>query len=239
MSQKVQVTKARMLDNQTPFAIKEAYNQLRTSLMYTSKGEGICPVYAVTSAEASDGKSTIISNLAVSFAQANKKVLLIDADMRRPVQHQHFDLSRKRTGLSELLSSIAKYDASLVANPMPYLYVLTSGAIPPNPSELLLGEKLEELLTIWRKEFDVIFIDLPPVDIVSDPLSVSPLIDGYILAVRANKTDSRHLHSAVAKLKQINAKLLGVVLTATNFKSEKGYKYKYKYYRNKYEYVSS
>ena len=92
---------------------------------------------------------------------------------------------------------------------------------------------------IWRKEFDVIFIDLPPVDIVSDPLSIAPLIDGYILAVRANKTDSRHLHSAVTKLNQINAKILGVVLTAANFKSEKGYKYKYKYYRNKYEYVSS
>lgn len=242
MSQRVNITKARMLDNQTPFAIKEAYNQLRTNLMYTSKGESTCPVYAITSAEAGDGKSTVISNLAISFAQANKKVLLIDADMRRPVQHQHFNLSRKQTGLSELLSSIAKYNPSMISNPLPSLYVLTSGCIPPNPSELLLGEKFEELLTLWRKEFDVIFIDLPPVDVVSDPLSVAPLVDGYILAAMANKTDSRHLHSAVEKLKQINAKILGVVITASNLKGEGSYKYRYKYkysYHRDYEYISS
>ena len=104
MSKKIETRKVRMLDDKTPFAIKEAYNQLRTNLMYTAKDSDECPVYAVTSAEAGDGKSTVISNLAISFAQADKKVLLIDADMRRPVQYQSFKLNKNQTGLSELLS---------------------------------------------------------------------------------------------------------------------------------------
>lgn len=233
MSRKIESRKVRMLDDKTPFAIKEAYNQLRTNLMYTAKDASGCPVYAVTSAEAGDGKSTVISNLAISFAQADKKVLLIDADMRRPVQYQNFKLNKKQTGLSELLSGIAKYDASLLSNPIPSLYVLTSGCIPPNPSELMLGKKLEELLEGWRHEFDVIFIDLPPVGIVSDPLSVAPFVDGYAFVVMANKTDARHLNAAIATLEQLDAKVLGVVVAGSNLKGERSYKYKYS---NKYGY---
>lgn len=234
MGKKMNIKKARMIDSTTPFAIKEAYNQLRTSLMYTATDTDTCPVYAVTSAEAGDGKSTVISNLAVSFAQAKKKVLLIDADMRRPVQHQHFTLNKKQTGLSELLSGISAYEPTLLSNPMPSLYVLTSGCVPPNPAELMLSKKFEELLTEWRKNFDVIFIDLPPVGIVSDPLSVTTLADGYILVVRANKTDARHLNSAITTLEQVNAKVLGVVLAGASLKGEGSYKSKYS---KGYEYV--
>ena len=227
MAKKSQARITRKLDDQTPFAIKEAYNQLRTNLMYTAKDSSDCPIYAVTSAEPGDGKSTVISNLAISFAQADKKVLLIDADMRRPVQHQEFELNKKQTGLSELLSSIAEYDPAMLSNPQPHLYVLTSGCIPPNPSELMLGKKLEELLAQWRKEFDIIFIDLPPVGIVSDPLSVASLVNGYIFVIRANKTDAKNLNSAIATLEQLKAKILGIVLTASNLKGERSYKYKY------------
>ena len=225
----------RMLDDSAPFAIKEAYNQLRTNLLYTANDASNCPVYAVTSAEVGDGKSTVISNLAISFAQAEKKVLLVDADMRRPVQFQNFNLNKKQTGLSELLSGIAKYDESILSNPFPSLFVLTSGCIPPNPSELMLSPKFESLVEQWKKEFDIIFIDLPPVGIVSDPLSVASFVDGYVFVVMANKTDGRHLNAAIETLEQINAKVLGTVIAGSSLKGEKSYKYKYSY-KNGYEY---
>ncbi len=227
MSRKTESRKIRLINDNTPFAIKEAYNQLRTNLMYTTENANGCPVYAVTSAEAGDGKSTVISNLAISYAQAYKKVLLIDADMRRPVQYQNFKLKKNQAGLSELLSGIEKIDSFELSNPAPSLYVLTSGCIPPNPSELMLGKKFEELLAKWRTEFDVIFIDLPPVGIVADPLSVAPFVDGYIFVVMANKTDAKHLNAAIATLEQLNAKVLGVVVAGSNLKGDKSYKYKY------------
>lgn len=226
----------RMLDDKTPFAIKEAYNQLRTNLLYTAKDASKCPIYAVTSAEAGDGKSTVISNLAISFAQVGKKVLLIDADMRRPVQYQNFKINKKQTGLSELLSGIAQYDQSVFSTPVPSLFVLTSGCIPPNPSELMLGSKFEELAEKWKNEFDVIFIDLPPVGVVSDPLSVAAFVDGYVLVVMANKTDARHLNAAIETLKQIDAKVLGTVIAGSNLKGNGSYKYSNKY---GYNYASS
>ena len=226
----------RMLDESAPFAIKEAYNQLRTNLLYTANDASNCPVYAVTSAEAGDGKSTVISNLAISFAQANKKVLLVDADMRRPAQFQNFKLHKNQNGLSELLSGIEQYDESMLSNPFPNLLVLTSGCIPPNPSELMLSSKFEALVEQWKKDFDVIFIDLPPVGIVSDPLSVATFVDGYVFVVMANKTDARHLNAAIGTLEQINAKVLGTVLAGSNLKGGRSYKYKYSY-RNGYEYA--
>ena len=127
--------KERLLDDNTPFAIKESFNHLRTNILYTTKDITQCPVYAITSSGESAGKSTIIANLAISFAQVPKKVLLIDADMRCPVQNQIFKFPKESIGLSELLSGIEKDPKkAIIHSNYPNLDILGSGHIPPNPS---------------------------------------------------------------------------------------------------------
>lgn len=223
-----------MLDETTPFAIRESFNQLRTNLMYTAKKGDGCPVYAVSSAEAGVGKSTVISNLAVSFAQLGKKVLLVDADMRRPVQYKNFGYTKKHAGLSELLSGIVDNDKQVICNPAPSLFLLTSGCIPPNPSELINSKLFGELIEKWKQEYDVVFIDLPPVGVVSDPLSVAQLVEGYVIVAMANKSDAKHVNAAIATLEKIGAKVLGMVVNGTSLKGEGygkyGKKYGYGYY---------
>ena len=135
----------RILNESTPFAIKEAFNQLRTNLMYTANDGDGCPVFAITSAEESVGKSTITSNLSISYSNINKKVLLIDSDMRRPMVYRFFELNKKSTGLSELLSGIVEDDSQVIREVIPNLSVITSGCIPPNPAELISNIRLKVL----------------------------------------------------------------------------------------------
>ena len=118
--------KVRRLDNDTPFAIREAFNQLRTNLMYTSNDQEGCPAYGITSAEISVGKSTVSANIAISFSQLGKKVLVVDADMRRPAQHRIFGYNKKQAGLSELLTGIETDDKKVLSNPADNLYLITS-----------------------------------------------------------------------------------------------------------------
>ncbi len=220
--------KVRLINDNTPFAIKESYNQLRTNLMYTAKDDNGCPVYAITSAEASAGKSTIISNLAISFAQLGKKVLLVDADMRRPVQYKNFGYPKKQYGLSELLSSIIKDDAEVICSPGEGLFLITGGFIPTNPSELIHSKRFQALIEKWRGEYDIVFIDLPPVGVVSDPLSISKFVDGYIIVTMANKSNAKRVNAAVETLRQVGAKILGMVINGTSLKGDGYGKYNYK-----------
>ena len=228
---KQEAVTVRLLNENTPFAIKEAFNQLRTNLMYMPHdGEG-CPVYAVTSATESVGKSTISSNLAVAYAQINKKVLLIDADMRLPVQYATFGYEKDHAGLSELLSDIVKSYKEVLVSPMPNLSVLPSGCLPPNPSELITSTRFYDLIDKWKKEYDIIFIDLPPAGVVSDPIAISSLVSGYILVAMINKSDAKQVNAVKASLEQIGAKIMGLVLNGTNPKGKTSkYSYQHKYY---------
>ena len=235
-------TKAiRRLDETTPFAIRESFNQLRTNIMYTPNDEEGCPVYGITSAEMGVGKSTVSSNLAISFSQIGKKVLLIDADMRRPSQHKFFDYEKKQAGLSELLTGIAQNDSAVICTPREGINVITSGCIPPNPSELLLSKKFGEYMSEWKQRYDIIFIDLPPVGIVSDPLTIAQKLNGYIFIAMANVSDSHHVNKAINSIQQVGGKITGLVVNASSRKSEGrrtyGYKYGYRYgYRYSYNY---
>ena len=224
------------MNESTPFAIRESFNQLRANLMYSVHDSEGAPVYAITSAEPGVGKSTVSANIAFSFSQIGKKVLLIDADMRLPAQYKFFGYDKKQYGFSELLSGIVKEPSDAISTYSESLHVITSGCIPPNPAELLLSKRLECLIEQWKKEYDIIFIDFPPLGIVTDPVETAKLVDGYIFVARANLSKAKHVNAAIASLKQVGAKITGIVINGTSYKDSKRKKYaneKY-YYERRY-----
>ncbi|MBE6706204.1 MAG: CpsD/CapB family tyrosine-protein kinase [Ruminococcaceae bacterium] len=229
--------KARLVSESTPFAIRESFNQLRINIMYSPHDSEGAPVYAITSAEQGVGKSTVSANVALSFSQAGQKVLLIDADMRCPTQYKFFGYEKKQSGFSELLSGIAKESSAAVSVYSDNLHIITSGCIPPNPSALLMSGKLSTLVEQWKNEYDIIFIDLPPVGIVSDPIVIAGLVDGYILVARANVSNSKHVNTAIRSLKNVGAKITGLVINGTSYKGSENKKYARGKYSYKYGYT--
>ena len=218
-----ETTVPRLLDESTPFAIRESFNLLRTNLMYTINEEmGSCPVFAITSTGENTGKSTLIANLALSFTSISKRVLLIDGDMRCPALYRFFKLNPREKGLSELISGMES-DVTL-HDIRPGLDLITSGRIPPNPSELITSARFAEALEAWKKEYDIIFIDFPPVGIVADSISVCKSVNGYIFAVRSGKSNAKAVNAAIDSMEQIGAKIVGVVLNDFSLKGT-GYGY--------------
>lgn len=217
------------LNKSSPFAIKEAYNSIRTKLIFTGKGEK-CPVFAVTSSLASDGKSTNAVSLAVSIAMAEQRVLLIDADMRKPSVHRYFGLEAKN-GLSEILAGLTT-EIKLRSTDTEGLSVLTAGQIPPNPAELLGSKQMDMLLDYVRQYFDYVIIDTPPVNIVTDASIISDKITGYIFIVQSGKNHIQDLKAAFSQIEEMNGDIVGVILNDPDDKAEAHYSYHYnKYYR--------
>ena len=224
------------LNQDSPFAIKEAYNSIRTKLIFTGKGEK-CPIFAVTSPMAGDGKSTNAVGLAVSIATAEQRVLLIDADMRKPSVHHYFNLDSRRSGLSEILAGLTT-EIKLSTTDNPNLSVLTAGQIPPNPAELLGSKQLDVLLDYVRQYFDYIIIDMPPANIVTDASIIAEKITGYVLVVQSGKTHQQELKDAIQQLKDVNGNIVGVILNDPGNKIDTHYSTHYnRYYRyGKYKY---
>lgn len=216
------------LTAQSPFAIKETYNSIRTKLMFTGRGEK-CPVFAVTSPLTSDGKTTNAVSLAVSIAMAEQRVLLIDADMRKPTTHRHFHCESEN-GLSEILAGLTT-EVKLRKTDCDHLSILTAGQIPPNPAELLGSKQMDTLLNYVRDYFDYIIIDTPPVNIVTDASTIAEKITGYILIVQSGKNHLRDINDAIQQLNEVNGNLVGIILNDPNSKSEKHY-YSYRYAKN-------
>ena len=209
----------RLLDDTSPFAIREAFNHLRTSLMYTLNDKIGCPIFAVTSSGEASGKSTLMANIAISYAAASKRVLLIDADMRAPMQNHIFQVEKDVYGLSELLSGIERDDKAIIrSTEAAGLSLLLAGQTPPNPSELIMSSTFEQYLKKWRLEYDAIFIDFPPVGIVTDTLAVHKLVTGYIFVVRSDQSDKRSVVAALDTMKKVDAKILGIVLNDVDSK---------------------
>ena len=219
----------------SPFAIKEAYNSIRTKLIFTGKGEK-CPVFAVTSSLAGDGKSTNAVSLAVSIAMAEQKVLLIDADMRKPSIHRYFR-TECTNGLSEILAGLTN-EIKLRPTDNPNLSILTAGQIPPNPAELLGSKQMDTLLDYVRQYFDYVIIDTPPMNIVTDASVVAGKITGYVLVVQSGKNHLRDINDAVHKIEEMKGTIVGMVLNDPYNRAEAHYSYMYKkYYRyDKYKY---
>ncbi len=222
----------KILCSDSSFAVKEAYNSIRTNLMFTQKGEK-CPVFVISSPTANNGKTINSINLAISFAQMGKRTLLIDADMRNPTIHRMFSVPSKN-GLSEILAGLTD-NISVTKTEIENLSILTSGKMPPNPAELLSSARMDKLLDFVRDRYDCVFIDTPPINLVTDCTVFAGKTTGYILIVKTDTTDIHDLRTSVANLNQINAEVLGFIINDVNSKKKKYYSY-YKRYSYKYRY---
>ena len=205
--------------------IAEAYRTLRTNIQFSNVDENL-KVICVTSSGPSEGKTTISCNLAETFAQSGKRVLLIDGDLRKPRVHKVFKISGTK-GITNLLAGQMKLEevTNYVGSD---LTVIPCGPIPPNPSELLASKRMKELLDELRNLYDIIIIDAPPVGVVTDSAILSTIVDGILLVVASGKTDIDGAKRAKQLLENVNARILGVVMTMMPV-SKKGY-YGYQYY---------
>lgn len=231
-----------LLGPNSSFYIQEAYNTLRTNIRFAIPGDG-CKRLCLTSGLASEGKSTTILNLAISFAETGSKVLLIDGDMRRPSLARLL-IEKVSPGLSNILAGISDIEDCIRKDIRPNLDLIFSGEIPPNPLELLGNPKMKELIDKLSLEYDYILVDTPPVSIVSDACEVANVTDGVLFLVRQNSTDKDAVIRGVKQLELSNSRLLGFVMNGIVDEGGKSYKYRYRYryrykYRSKYAYVSS
>lgn len=222
----------KILSPESPFVVKEAYSAIRTNLLFTQKGEK-CPVFVVTSPTANNGKTINSINLAVSFAQMGKRTLLIDSDMRNPTIHRMFSIPVKN-GLSEILAGLTD-NITVSKTDVENLSVLTGGKIPPNPSELLSSPRMDKLLEFVKEHYDCVFIDTPPVNLVTDATVFAQKTTGYILIVKANVSDNSDVKLAVNSLDNIGGNILGFVLNDVTSGRNRYYSY-YKKYDYKYKY---
>lgn len=229
------LAKRRLLTGNSSFAMKEAYNAIRTKLLFTGKGEK-CPVFAVTSSMMHDGKTTNAVNLAVSIANTNKRVLLIDADLRKPTVHRYFSLENKE-GLSEILAGLSN-EIRIRKTEVEYLNVLTSGQVPPNPAELLGSEQMDTLLEYVKNYFDFVVIDTPPINIVTDAAILAEKITGYVFVVQGGKNHFQEVNYALDTLEQMNGRVVGLVLNDVSGRAQQKYSYRshnYGYYKSYYK----
>ncbi|MBC8042884.1 MAG: polysaccharide biosynthesis tyrosine autokinase [Rhizobacter sp.] len=215
-------------------AVSEAYRTLRTNLLFSTavrtdeSGEQLGRCYVVSSSAPKEGKSTTASNLAITLAQGGNKVLLIDTDLRRPIIHAIFGFN-KEPGMTNYLVGRAKADdvirTSLTAN----LDIITSGTIPPNPSELISTPRMKEFIMEMRRRYDVVLFDSPPVIAVTDAQILAKITDGSILVISSGQTQIELAKRSRDAIMKVDGKILGMVLN--NFDVSNSYGSYYKYYR--------
>lgn len=208
------------------FFTQEAYKVLRTNLQFC--GQDI-KVIAATSCNENEGKTTVALHLAYSLAELEKKVLVIDADMRKSVMAGRNTTAKNITGLSEVLTGMEKVDDCIYATQHPFLHLMFAGKYPPNPVELLSGACFSTLIAEARKVFDYIIIDTPPLGRVIDAAVVAPNCDGVILIVGGGNIRYRQAQEVVSQLEKSGSKILGVVRNNTK-KKNGGYSYQNKKY---------
>lgn len=216
------------------FNAVEQYKLLRTNISFTLPEDVKCPIIGVTSSIRGEGKSTTSINLAYVYAESSKRVLLIDGDLRLPSIAKKLRIS-STPGLTGCLVgdeniTLEKFKSDIREN----LYIIPSGQLPPNPSELLSSRKMRKFLEMLSCHFDCIIIDLPPVNVVSDAVAISKFLTGMIVVVKANYTEKKEYESCKRQLKLSNVNVLGTVMT--NADTGKAY---YSKYKKTYKYYSS
>lgn len=209
--------------------ISEAYRTIRTNIEFSNLDREIKTI-VVTSSKQNEGKSTVIANLAVSFAgMEDKKVLIIEGDLRNPTVHRMFNLSNSH-GITEILTGKKSFQECVYKTEVQGLEVITCGKIPPNPSEMLASKKMKAFIESLKDYYDYIFIDAPPIGIITDAGIVSTYTDGAMLIVGSKEVDIEMVKIAKSRLEKVNANILGLVLN--KFEQSNG---SYSYYNYYYE----
>jgi len=214
------------LDPKSP--VSEAYRTLRTNIQF-QKLKNKESTLMVTSSAPKEGKSTTIANLAITMAQMGSKTLLVDTDLRRPVIHSVFNLGKDR-GITNFLLGKMSFSEIVKPTMVDNLSVVTSGPLPPNPSELLASEEMDEFIEQARSHFDVVLFDSPPVIAVTDAAILSTKVDGLILVVKAHQTQKTAIARAKNLLDNVKAHVVGCLLNSVNVERAYGSYYHYYYY---------
>jgi len=211
-----------VVEQKSKSIVTEAYKVLRTNIQYSSFDNEIKTI-VVTSAQAAEGKSTVSGNLALSFSQTDKKVIIVDCDLRKPSIHKKFKISNL-LGLSEVLigqsileKSVYKYNDKLD--------ILPSGKIPPNPSEMLSSVAMTTLIESLRDKYDIVILDSAPLQVVTDAQILSTKVDGTILVIRAQRTSKESVMEAKNLLNKVGANIIGSVLHSVETVKGKYYYY--------------
>lgn len=192
-------------------SVVEAYRSVRTSIEYSNLDNKL-KVILITSTQANEGKSTVASNLAISFSKLpNKKILLIDGDLRNPSINKIFGISNSK-GIMSILKGDKDLKSTIYTLNKHNLDILTTGHIPPNPDEILVTDKMKEFIQQIKEKYDYIFIDSPPIGIISDASLLSQLSDGVIFVVSSGEVETDFAKLAKDKLMNVDAKILGAVL---------------------------
>lgn len=202
-------------------AAAEAYRTLRTNIQFSSLDKPIHTLL-VTSTAPDEGKSTTLANLAVTMAEAEQRVLIVDCDLRRPSLHQLFGVSNER-GLTSAILEQGDGPLPVLPTAVPGLGILPSGPLPPRPADLLGSRRMEALITRMRAEADIVLFDTPPVVAVTDAAVLATRVDGVLLVLQAGRTRRDRAREARQKLEKVKANIVGVVLN--NARLEAGYGY--------------
>lgn len=220
-----------IVENEPKSPVTEAYRTLRTNIQFSSFDNDLKSIL-VTSSGPSEGKSTTIGNIAFTMAQAGKRVILIDCDLRKPSVHKKFSISNK-IGLSDYLVGEATLE-EVVVKYNDSLSIIPSGTIPPNPAEMISSNKMKSFIKQCEADYDCVLVDAPPVIAVTDAQILSTFINGVLLVVASGQSDKDAAVKAKELLVNVKANIVGVVLTKTKTKSGygygKGYGYGYGYY---------
>ncbi|MBP7562560.1 MAG: polysaccharide biosynthesis tyrosine autokinase [Candidatus Cloacimonetes bacterium] len=221
---------ARLISHYAPKSpVAEAYRTLRTNVMAKKKPGPLSMV--ITSSGASEGKSTTLANLAITIAQMKSKVCLVDFDLRRPMVHNVFELDRNNGASDYLSDDSVSIDSVIKSSAVENLSIITSGAIPPNPSELIASNRTDQMIKELKERFDFVLFDMPPVIAVTDSMIMAKKVDMLILVIRVNNTEKAVVQRTKSMLENININISGIVVNGiVHEKYYRGYSYYYYYY---------
>ena len=221
---------AETISDKSKFAIVESYKSARTNIMF-SLSAGDKKTFAVTSYSKGEGKSTVSANLAISFSKMEKRVLLIDCDLRRPNVHNIFKIDNIN-GLSNIVGKMVTFEDAVKRDVLNNLDILTAGTVPPNPSEIMCSSTFVELIKGLYEDYDYIIFDNAPIGVVADALLLKDLIAGFVVVVRERSTTHGDLQKIIDGTKLSDSKILGIIEIGCDLgqgKRKKGYYY-YQYY---------